>query len=188
VTGVQTCALPIWQILRAIQAETAHAEAGRAGRIIAKMNALVEPEVIGALYAASRAGVQIDLIVRGVCALRPGVAGASENIRVRSIIGRFLEHSSAFHFHNDGAQNLYLSSADWMGRNFFGRVEICFPILAPELKRRVVNEGLKPYLEANAQAWVMNPNGEYQPATAKDDRTPGAQQKLLSVLAPANAA
>jgi polyphosphate kinase len=171
------------QILRAIQAETAHAEAGRGGRIIAKMNALVEPEVIAALYAASRAGVQIDLVVRGVCALRPGVAGASENIRVRSIVGRFLEHSRVFYFNNGGEENVYLSSADWMGRNFFGRVEICFPVLEPQLKRRVIDEGLTPYLENEAQAWIMDQNGEYHAAAAAGNRQSGAQQALLALLA-----
>jgi polyphosphate kinase len=174
------------QILRAIQNETAHAEAGRGGRIIAKMNALVEPEVIAALYAASKAGVQIDLIVRGVCALRPGVAAASENIRVRSIVGRFLEHTRVFYFKNGGEENVYLSSADWMGRNFFGRVEICFPVLDPKLKRRVIDEGLMTYLETEAQAWVMDQNGEYH--TAASAKQAGAQQKLLGMLARSGAA
>jgi len=175
------------QILRAIQAETAHAEAGRGGRIIAKMNALVEPEVIAALYAASKAGVQIDLIVRGVCALRPGMPGASDNIRVRSIIGRFLEHSRVFYFHNGGEENVYLSSADWMGRNFFGRVEICFPVLDPKLKQRVIDEGLTPYLETEAQAWIMDQQGEYHAAAAGGAKTAGAQQRLLAILARSDA-
>ena len=175
------------QILRAIQNETAHAEAGRGGRIIAKMNALVEPEVIAALYAASKAGVQIDLIVRGVCALRPGVAGASENIRVRSVIGRFLEHSRVFYFHNGGTEDVYLSSADWMGRNFFGRVEICFPVLDSDLKKRVIEEGLRSYLEAESQAWIMDQHGEYKPASFRGDKSAGAQQRLLGVLARSNA-
>ncbi len=170
------------QIVRAIQHEAARAEAGRGGRIIAKMNALVEPEVIAALYAASKAGVQIDLIVRGVCALRPGVAGASENIRVRSIVGRFLEHSRVFYFKNGGEDNVYLSSADWMGRNFFGRVEICFPVLDPKLKQRVIDEGLMTYLETEAQAWIMDQNGEYH-AAAGGTKQAGAQQKLLDMLA-----
>jgi polyphosphate kinase len=169
------------QILRAIQNETAHAEAGRGGRIIAKMNALVEPDVISALYAASKAGVQIDLIVRGVCALRPGVAGASENIRVRSVIGRFLEHSRVFYFHNGGEENVYLSSADWMGRNFFGRVEICFPVLDAALKQRVIDEGLKPYLDDNAPAWCMDEHGQYRLSPGKAHS--GAQQALLGRLA-----
>jgi polyphosphate kinase len=175
------------QILRAIQNETAHAEAGRGGRIIAKMNALVEPDVIAALYAASRAGVQIDLIVRGVCALRPGVAGASENIRVNSVIGRFLEHTRVFYFQNGGEDNVYLSSADWMGRNFFGRVEICFPVLDVKLKQRVIDEGLKAYLDATVQAWMMDPAGGYHPAASQGDKSAGAQQRLLTLLARSDA-
>ncbi len=107
------------------------------------MNALLEPEIIAALYEASKAGVEIDLIVRGVCALKPGVPGVSENIRVRSVVGRFLEHSRVFYFHNDGAEDVYLSSADWMDRNFFRRVEICFPVLDAKLKKRVISEGLQ---------------------------------------------
>ncbi len=175
------------QILRAIQNEAAHAEAGRGGRLIAKMNALVEPEVIAALYAASKAGVQIDLIVRGVCALRPGMAGVSENIRVRSIVGRFLEHTRVFYFKNAGEENVYLSSADWMGRNFFGRVEICFPVLDPKLKQRVIDEGLTPYLETEAQAWIMDQKGEYHTA-AGGGKHAGAQQTLLALLARSGAA
>ena len=171
------------QILHAIKAEAAHAEAGRGGRIIAKMNALVEPEVIGALYAASRAGVQIDLIVRGVCAPRPGVAGASENIRVRSVIGRFLEHSRVFYFQNGGEGDVYLSSADWMGRNFFGRVEICFPVLDAKLKMRVIEEGLKCYLDDGAPAWCMDEQGRYHLSSSHKGKTGGAQQVLLERLA-----
>ncbi len=170
------------QILHAIHNEIAHAEAGRGGRIIAKMNALVEPEVIGALYAASRAGVQIDLIVRGVCALRPGVAGASENIRVRSIIGRFLEHTRVFYFRNGGEDNVYLSSADWMGRNFFGRVETCFPVLDAALKKRVIDEGLQCYLDEHAPAWCMDEQGQYHLSPSKGTHG-GAQQVLLERLA-----
>jgi polyphosphate kinase len=125
--------------------------------------------------------VQIDLIVRGVCALRPGMPGLSETITVRSIVGRFLEHSRIFHFHNDGKDDVYLSSADWMGRNFFGRVEVAFPVLDPKLKLRVIDEGLKPYLECEAQAWHMDRNGEYHPGSASQG--PSAQQTLLSQLA-----
>ncbi len=149
-------------ILAAIRSETEQALAGHKAQIIAKINSLVEPEIIEALYAASQAGVQIDLIVRGVCTLRPNVKGLSENIRLRSVIGRFLEHSRIFYFHANGQENIYLSSADWMERNFFRRIEICFPILDAKLKRRVVNEGLKPYLADNTQAWQMNADGEYQ--------------------------
>ena len=117
------------QMLIAIDNEVQNAKAGKPSRIIAKMNALLEPEIIKALYVASGAGVKIDLIIRGVCALRPGIAGLSENIRVRSIIGRFLEHTRIFYFRSGGTHAMYLSSADWMDRNFFRRIEICFPIL-----------------------------------------------------------
>ncbi len=171
------------EMLRAIENETANATAGRKGQIIAKMNALLEPEVVGALYRASQAGVQIDLIVRGVCALRPGVAGLSENIRVRSVIGRFLEHTRVFYFHNDGAERVYLSSADWMGRNFFGRVEVCFPVLDANLRQRVIAEGLQPYLEDNTCAWVMGGDGQYVCQTPVRAELFGAQDQLLDMLA-----
>lgn len=170
-------------ILRAIHAETAIAREGRPARITAKMNALLEPEVISALYEASKAGVQIDLIVRGVCALRPGMPGVSENIRVRSVIGRFLEHTRIFNFLNDGKDDVYLSSADWMGRNFFGRVEVCFPVLDPILKQRVIDEGLGLYLKCDAQAWLMDQNGEYRLASPEANNSVGAQQQLLKRLA-----
>ena len=169
--------------LRAIREETAHAEAGRPARITAKMNALLEPDVIALLYEASKAGVQIDLVVRGVCALRPGIAGLSENIRVRSVVGRFLEHSRVFYFLNDGKDDVYLSSADWMGRNFFGRVEVCFPVLDAQLKQRVIDEGLKPYLDCKAQFWNMDEHGQYHPVGAGVGHGPGPQQQLLRVLA-----
>ena len=149
-------------MVEAIQAETLAAVAGRKARIIAKMNSLLEPKIIAALYEASQAGVSIDLIVRGVCALRPGVKGLSENIRVRSVIGRFLEHHRIYYFFADGAEKLYLSSADWMERNFFRRIEIGFPINDPKLKRRVLREGLKPYLADNCQAWEMSSDGDYR--------------------------
>ncbi len=171
------------EMLRAIENETAIAKAGRKGQIIAKMNALLEPEVVGALYRASQAGVQIDLIVRGVCALRPGVAGLSENIRVRSVIGRFLEHTRVFYFHNDGAEQVYLSSADWMGRNFFGRVEVCFPVLDANLRQRVIAEGLQPYLDDNTRAWVMGEDGQYACQTPVRAKPFGAQDQLLELLA-----
>ena len=150
------------QVLKAIRRETRHAKSGKKGRIIAKMNSLLEPKIIAALYEASQAGVSIDLIVRGVCALRPGVKGLSENIRVRSVIGRFLEHHRIYYFFADGAEKLYLSSADWMERNFFRRIEIGFPINDPKLKRRVLREGLKPYLADNCQAWEMSSDGDYR--------------------------
>ena len=170
------------QILRAIHNETQHAQNGKKGSIIAKMNALLEPETIAALYEASKAGVEIDLIVRGVCALKPGIPGVSENIRVRSIVGRFLEHSRVFYFHNDGAEDVYLSSADWMDRNFFRRVEVCFPVLDPKLKKRAVNEGLKPYLDDNCQAWEMDPEGHYHLRSPRRGKPLAAQEALLELL------
>jgi polyphosphate kinase len=171
------------QVLRAIRNETQHARDGKKGRIIAKMNALLDPETIDALYDASRAGVQIDLIVRGMCALKAGIPGVSENIRVRSVVGRFLEHSRVFYFHNGGAEDVYLSSADWMERNFFRRVEVCFPILDPQLKKRVVNEGLKPYLEDSGQSWTMGQDGEYHVEPPGEGERVVAQETLLKLLA-----
>ena len=159
---------------------------GARGHIIAKMNSLLESEVIEALYRASAAGVKIDLIVRGVCALRPGVPGLSENIRVRSIVGRFLEHSRIFYFRNGGEERVWLSSADWMDRNFFRRIELCFPVQDTKLKRRVISEGLKPYLEDNVQAWEMDGEGGYtRKRLARGPKAVrrNAQEKLLLLLA-----
>jgi polyphosphate kinase len=170
------------QLLRAIQNETAHAAAGRKGRIIAKMNALLEPLMIAALYEASKAGVEIDLIVRGVCALRPGIPDVSHNIRVRSVVGRFLEHSRVFYFRNDGADNVYLSSADWMPRNLFRRVEVCFPIFDEKLKRRVIAEGLMPYLDDNVQAWEMGSDGIYRVLAPNGGKSVSAQETLLQAV------
>jgi polyphosphate kinase len=168
--------------LKAIQNEARLARAGRPARIIAKMNALLEPETINALYDASAAGVQVDLVIRGVCALRPGVPGLSENIRVRSIVGRFLEHSRVFYFLNDGAEDVYLASADWMDRNFFRRIETCFPVLDPKLKKRVVNEGLEPYLKDNVQACTMDAEGGYHRVLPAEAPAYNAQRELLAAL------
>ena len=148
-------------LLERIAAETAEARAGRPARIIAKMNSLIEPGIIRALYEASRAGVQIDLIVRGMCTLRPGVPGLSENIRVRSIIGRLLEHSRVFYFHSGGREELFIASADWMGRNFFRRIEICTPVENPTIKQRIMREALTLALADNRKAWLMQPDGSY---------------------------
>lgn len=171
------------QLIIAINKEKAHAEAGRRGHIIAKMNALLDKEIIHALYEASQAGVKIDLIVRGVCSLRPRVPGLSDNIRVRSIIGRFLEHSRIFYFRDNGAHNVYLASADWMPRNFFRRIEICFPILDNRLKKRIIREGLKPYLADNMQAWEMQPDGYYRLKSGQRHKETSAQLNLLEELA-----
>jgi polyphosphate kinase len=168
-------------ILAAIRREARHARAGRPARIIAKVNALLEQKVIEALYDASQSGVKIDLIVRGMCALRPGLPGLSSNIRVRSIVGRFLEHHRIFYFHNAGGEDVYLSSADWMERNFFRRVELCFPVLDRKLKARVIREGLKIYLADNTQAWEMDPDGSYERRRARGVPR-AAQERLLALL------
>ncbi|PWB52021.1 MAG: polyphosphate kinase 1 [Nitrosomonadales bacterium] len=170
-------------LLRAIRAEIGHAKAGQPAAIIAKMNSLLEPEVIQALYEASCAGVKIDLIVRGVCALRPGVPGVSENIRVRSVIGRFLEHTRIFYFRNNGAQDVYLASADWMSRNLFRRIEVAFPVLDPRLKKRVIKEGLEPYLKDNVQTWEMSSDGSYIRKASRRAKPVSAQQTLLTAMA-----
>jgi polyphosphate kinase len=149
------------QVMAAIEREIRLAKSGKRAVIIAKMNSLLEPQVIEALYRASAAGVKIDLIIRGVCALRPGVKGLSDNIRVRSVVGRFLEHSRIFYFRADGEETVMLSSADWMERNFFRRIETCFPVMDAKLKRRVIQEGLAPYLRDNTQAWQMDGEGGY---------------------------
>ncbi|MDR2261723.1 MAG: polyphosphate kinase 1 [Azoarcus sp.] len=172
-------------VVAAIGREAEIARAGRRGRIIAKINALLEPETIEALYDASMAGVDIDLIVRGPCALRPGVPGLSENIRVRSVVGRFLEHHRILYFHADGENRVYLSSADWMQRNFFRRIEIAFPVLDPRLKRRVMKEGLRAYLVDNSQAWEMQPDGQYR-RKAPRRAARSAQGVLLAELAAKN--
>ncbi len=148
------------EILEAIERETTNASAGKEARILAKMNSLVDPEVIRSLYRASQAGVKIDLIVRGICCLHPCVAGVSENIRVRSIVGRFLEHSRVFYFYNDGAENIHLGSADWMQRNLNSRVEAIFPIESPHLKNKVM-EILNLCLQDSVKARELNKDGVY---------------------------
>jgi polyphosphate kinase len=169
-------------MIAAVRAETAAALAGRKAQIIAKMNSLLEPEIIEALYEASQAGVQIDLIVRGVCAIRPGVKGLSENIRVRSVIGRFLEHHRIFYFLADGEEKVYLGSADWMERNFFRRIEVVFPVLDTKLKRRVIKEGFRLYLHDNCQSWEMDSSGRYGVRQTRRVRA-CAQDALLASMA-----
>ncbi|GAB4352383.1 MAG: polyphosphate kinase 1 [Gammaproteobacteria bacterium] len=169
-------------MLEHIQREIDNARQGKPARIIAKMNSLVEPEIIRALYRASQAGIQVDLVVRGVCCLRPGVEGISENIRVRSIVGRFLEHSRVFYFENAGEPRLYISSADWMNRNFFRRVEACTPIEDRKLAQRIYRE-LNLYLKDNTQAWLLEPDGRYTPIRPGRAKPRSAQQMLLEKLA-----
>ena len=167
-------------VLDRIDRETRLAREGRPGRIIAKMNALNEPQVIRALYQASQAGVQIDLIVRGACTLRPGVPGVSDNIRVLSIVGRFLEHSRVYWFGNDGDPELFCASADWLERNLLRRVETCFPILDREVAARVYREALRNYLEDNCNAWELGADGVYRKLAPAPGHPPhSAQQSLL---------
>ena len=170
------------RVTTAIKREIHHAQKGKPARVIAKMNSLLERKVIEALYAASQAGVKVDLLVRGVCALRPGIPGLSENIRVRSIVGRFLEHSRIFYFLNEGAEDVYLSSADWMDRNFFRRIELGFPLLDQRLKQRVIKEGLKVYLDDNSQAWEMDASGNYHRRRSHGRVPRSAQEQLLAQL------
>ena len=188
------------ELLHKIAREAEHARAGKPARIVAKMNALVEPQIIQALYAASCAGVRIDLIVRGVCCLRPGLAGVSENIRVRSIVGRFLEHTRVFWFLNSGegpltarkagdtneivpgSGEVFCASADWMERNFFKRVEVAFPIEHKKLHERVVREALNFYLKDNVQSWVLNADGGYQLLTPDGAEPWSAQANLIKEL------
>ncbi|MEM7002045.1 MAG: polyphosphate kinase 1 [Pseudomonadota bacterium] len=165
-----------------IEAEAEAARKGKPAGIYAKMNSLVEPQIIQALYAASQAGVKIELIVRGICALRPRVKGVSDNIRVRSIIGRFLEHTRVFCFANGGDLKVFLSSADWMSRNFFSRVETCFPIENEKLKNRVFDEVIRTYQADNGQAWELQADGSYARKNSKGVRV-AAQEELLERLA-----
>lgn len=171
------------ELVAMIGFEADEARAGRPARIVARMNSLSEPTVMKALYEAGQAGVQIDLLVRGVCCIRPGVPGLSDTISIRSVVGRFLEHSRAFCFHHAGEELVYLASADWMPRNLLRRVELAFPIKDKDLKHRVYQEGLKVYLKDNRQGWTMQADGSYEP----DRPAPGepvrrAQQRLLARL------
>jgi len=171
------------ELVKAIRNETQIAKQGGVGQITAKMNSLVDESIIEALYEASQAGVKIELIVRGACSLRPGVLGMSENIRVRSIVGRFLEHSRIFNFLNDGANDVYLSSADWMNRNLFRRIEIAFPVLDPQLKKRVLQEGLLPYLKDNQNSWELDSAGVYHRRKARTEQTEfSVQHHLMHTL------
>ncbi|MGQ0552252.1 MAG: polyphosphate kinase 1 [Planctomycetota bacterium] len=170
------------RLVQLIEGEAAAARAGRTSGIRAKMNALSEPGIIRALYRASQAGVPIDLIVRGICCLRPGVPGISDTIRVRSIVGRFLEHSRIFSFHADGAELTYCASADWMSRNFFRRVETAFPLENERLRDRVVDEGLLTYLLDNVQSWALREDGSWARNTPGANKPRSAQQVLLDRL------
>jgi polyphosphate kinase len=170
-------------LIKKIEREIEHAEAGRPARIIFKVNAVVEQEVIQALYRASMAGVKIDLIVRGICCLKPGVEGLSETIHVRSIIGRFLEHTRVFFFENGGDKEVWAGSADLMKRNLLRRVETCFPVESKKLRERIIDD-LETYLADNNQAWILTADGRYQRVECPDTATPvAAQQALLEKMA-----
>lgn len=165
-----------------IEREARHARRGRPARIIAKCNALVDPHIIQALYRASRAGVEIDLIIRGQCTLVPGLRGLSSRIRVRSIVGRFLEHSRIFYFENGGKPDVYLGSADWMHRNLHERVEVLFPVKDGALKDRICKEVLPAYLEDNRKARILGPDGVYTRARrSKSTRGVSAQEVLMNL-------
>ena len=181
-TKILTAPFTLFDVLVAkIERETEYAKAGKQARIIAKLNALTEPQLIDKLYEASRAGVIIDLIVRGICSLRPGIPDLSDNIHVRSIVGRFLEHSRVYYFRNDGDEEYYCASADWMARNFFRRNEACFPIRQKPLKRRLKKD-LELFLADNCQAWVLRSDGSYQKPQPIDEIPISVQQSFLKTL------
>ncbi len=166
-------------LLEAIAREAAAARAGRKALIRVKVNALTEPTIIQALCQASQAGVQIELIVRGVCMLRPGVPGVSERIRVISVLGRFLEHSRAFHFWADGEQAVWLASADWMNRNFFRRVEVAFPVRDRKLRQRVIDEAFLVHLAPGRSVWEMAADGSYQLSHPTEPPETASSQRVL---------
>ena len=165
--------------IRMIHREAEHAAAGRPAHIIAKMNSLLELAVMEALYEASKAGVEIDLIVRGICSLRPGVRGVSDRIRVRSVVGRFLEHSRIFYFANGGQEEIYCGSADWMPRNLFERCEVVFPIRDVQIRARIKNEILTTYLADNTKARMQTPGGDYVRVRAINDKPFNAQDFFM---------
>jgi polyphosphate kinase len=170
------------ELVRLIEREAEHARAGRPAKIVAKMNGLLEQKTIEALYDASQAGAHIDLIIRGMCALRPGVKGLSENIRVRSIVGQYLEHSRIFDFANGGKPDIYCGSADWMTRNLYERCEVLFPIESERLTTRLRDEILHSYLKDNVKARILQPNGDY--IRAKHSGEPfNAQDYMMSLAA-----
>jgi polyphosphate kinase len=181
-TGMGKMAKPFTlhaQLINFIDDEIANAKAGKPAQIIVKVNALTEVQLINKLYEASQAGVQIDLIIRSICCLRPGLKGLSENIRVRSIVGRFLEHTRVYYFSNNGDARIYCSSADWMDRNLFNRVEACFPVEDPALKKRIYQQGLANYLKDNQQAWDLQSDGTWLRFQAKPSEAAYNAQRIL---------
>jgi polyphosphate kinase len=174
-------------IIERIQQEAANAKAGRLGRIIAKINGVLEPAVVAALYAASQAGVKIDIVCRGICALRPQLVGISDNIRVTSIIDRFLEHSRVLYFHNSGDPQVYVGSADWMDRNLSRRVEVIFPVEHSDLKTRLIHEVLAICLADNVKARELLPDGTYRRVQRAADQPPVRSQERFLEIAAQNA-
>ncbi len=171
------------QLIAYINEEIEFAKSGKGGHIIVKVNALTERHLIDALYKASNAGVKVDLIIRSTCCLRPQVKGLSENIKVRSIVGRFLEHTRVYYFGNGGEPKVYCASADWMDRNLFSRVEVCFPIDNGHLRRRIIQQGLQNYLEDNQQAWELDSHGVWNRVVpAEGEEIHMAQSILLEKL------
>ena len=167
------------QLMASIEQEIQHAKAGKTAHIIIKVNALTEKQLIHSLYRASMAGVKVDLIIRSICCLRPNIIGVSDNIRVRSIVGRFLEHTRVFCFSNDGDLKIYCSSADWMDRNLFSRVEACFPIDDPILKKRIYKDGLLNYLADNQLAWELQADGSWTRVHSGEEAHPHHAQNIL---------
>ena len=166
-------------IIDKIEGERARALHGERAHIMAKMNSLTEVDVIRALYRASQAGVRVDLIVRGICRLKPGIPGVSENIHVRSIVGRFLEHTRTYYFYASGREEVFCASADWMTRNLLRRVEAAFPIEDPALKQRVIHESFEVYLKDNCRAWVLQPNARYVKLSPEPGVEPFVAQRVL---------
>ncbi|MGB6168395.1 MAG: phospholipase D-like domain-containing protein, partial [Geitlerinemataceae cyanobacterium] len=170
------------RMVECIRREIDLAKDGKEGRIVAKMNALVDPQIISTLYEASQSGVQIDLIVRGICCLRPGLVGVSENIRVISIVGRFLEHSRIFYFQNGGDEQVFIGSADWMRRNLDRRVEAVTPVEQPDLAKDL-QEILGIMLSDNRQAWELQSDGSYIQRRPRDESSERSSQKILMDMA-----
>lgn len=167
------------QLIDLIQQEIENSKAGKKAHIMIKVNALTEAQLIHALYKASQAGVQVDLIIRSICCLRPQVKGLSENIRVRSIVGRYLEHTRVYYFYNDGDAKLYCASADWMGRNLFSRIETCFPIEDKKLKKLIIEDGLNNYLKDNRRAWELQADGIWTQCQPKPNQAVHIAQRYL---------
>lgn len=170
-------------LVESIAREIEHAKAGRPARIVAKLNSLVDPSIIRALYRASQSGVKIDLSVRGICCLRPGIPEISDNIRVRAIVDRFLEHARIFYWENGGNEEIQLSSADWMPRNLNRRIEVAFPVLDPAIKKRIKDEILVTDLADNVSSWTLGADGNYTPVTVPEGEAPVRAQAVFMSLA-----